>query len=145
MARRAREIIQGSVVLDSQGLSLLLHEDERMIKRVEKARSESFHIVVSAITILEAEPAGPAWGRCDFVLPRLHIEPVTRELTLLAAELPHRAGMRGHQHAIDSVVAATALRQVRPVILYTSDPDDLTALCAEPGRPKGERVVIIRV
>jgi hypothetical protein len=86
MARRAREIIQGSVVLDSQGLSLLLHEDERMIKRVEKARSESFHIVVSAITILEAEPAGPAWGRCDFVLPRLHIEPVTRELTLLAAE-----------------------------------------------------------
>jgi len=145
MARRAREIIQGSVVLDSQGLSLLLHEDERMIKRVEKARSESFHIVVSAITILEAEPAGPAWGRCDFVLPRLYIEPVTRELTLLAAELLHRTGMHGHRHTIDSVVAVTALRQVRPVILYASDPDDLAALCAEPDRPKDERVIIIRV
>jgi hypothetical protein len=53
--------------------------------------------------------------------------------------------MRGHQHAIDSVVATTALRQVRPVILYTSDPDDLTALCTEPDRPKDERVIIIRV
>ena len=64
---------------------------------------------------------------------------------MLAAELLHRTGMRGHQHAIDSVVAATALRQVRPVILYTSDPDDLTALCTEPDRPKDERVIIIRV
>ena len=53
--------------------------------------------------------------------------------------------MPGHQHAIDSVVAATALRRVRPVILYTSDPDDLTALCAEPDRPKDECVIIIRV
>jgi hypothetical protein len=100
--------------------------------------------VISAITILEAEPGGPARRR-DFVLSRLHIEPVTRELTLLAAELLHRTGMRGHQHVIDSVVAATALRQVRPVILYTSDPDDLTALCTEPDRPKDERVIIIRV
>ena len=145
MARGAREVIQGSVVLDSQGLSLLLQEDMRMVKRVEKARSESFHVVISAITILEAEPGGPARRRRDFVLSRLHIEPVTRELTLLAAELLHRTGMRGHQHAINSVVAATALRQVRPVILYTPDPDDLTALCAEPDRPKDERVIIIRV
>jgi len=52
--------------------------------------------------------------------------------------------MRGHQHAIDSAVAATALRQVRPLLLYPSDPDDMAALCAEPGRPKDERVVIIR-
>jgi hypothetical protein len=145
MARGAREVIQGSVVLDSQGLSLLLQEDERMVKRIEKARSESFHVVISAITILEAEPGGSARRRRDFILSRLHIEPVTRELTLLAAELLHRTGMRGHQHAIDSVVATTALRQVRPVILYTSDPDDLTALCTEPDRPKDEHVIIIRV
>jgi len=145
MARGARGIIQGTVVLDSQGLSLLLQEDERMIRRVEKARAENFHVVISAITILEADPAGPARRRRDFVLSRLHIEPVTRELTLLAAELLHRTGMRGHRHAIDSVVAATALRQMRPTILYTSDPDDMTALCAELDRPKDERIVIIHV
>jgi len=145
MARGARGIIQGTVVLDSQGLSLLLQEDERMIRRVEKARAENFHVVISAITILEADPAGPARRRRDFVLSRLHIEPVTRELTLLAAELLHRTGMRGHRHAIDSVVAATALRQMRPTILYTSDPDDMTALCAELDRPKDERIVIFHV
>lgn len=145
MARGAREIIQGTVVLDSQGLSLLLQENERMIGRVQKASAENFDIVISAITILEADPAGPARRRRDFVLSRLRIEPVTRELTLLAAELLHRTGMRGHRHAIDSVVAATALRQVRPAILYTSDLDDMTALCAEPERPKDERVIILHV
>jgi predicted nucleic acid-binding protein len=67
-------------------------------------------VAISAITILEAEPGGPARRRRDFVLSRLRIEPVTREPTLLAAELLHRTEMRGHQHAIDSVVAATALR-----------------------------------
>jgi hypothetical protein len=30
------------VVLDSQGLSLLADEDERMVKRIQKARAESF-------------------------------------------------------------------------------------------------------
>lgn len=145
MARGSRQVIQGSVVLDSQGLSLLLDEDERMIKRLDKARSEGFQVVISTLTILEADSGGSARRRRDFVLSRLHLEPFTRELALLAAELLHRTGMRGHQHAIDSAVAATALRQQRPVVLYTSDPDDLTALCAEPDRPKDERVIIIRV
>lgn len=145
MARGARQIIQGSVVLDSQGLSLLVDEDERMVKRVQKARAESFHVVISAVTIVEASPPVARRGRRDFVLSRLHVEPVSRELTLLAAELLHRAGMSGHEHAIDAVVAATALQQVRPTLLYTSDPDDLSALCAEPGRPKDERIIIIRV
>ena len=79
------------------------------------------------------------------MLSRLHAEPLTRELALLAAELLHRTGMSGHQHAIDSAVAATALQQLRPVILYTSDPGDMAALCAEPDRPKDERVVVIHV
>lgn len=58
MARGAREIIQGTVVLDSQGLSLLLEEDTRMIKRIAKAREESFQVVISAITILESPGSG---------------------------------------------------------------------------------------
>jgi predicted nucleic acid-binding protein len=145
MAGGARQIIQGSVVLDSQGLSLLIDEDERMVRRIQKSRGESFHVVISAITIAEASSAGPRRRRRDFVLSRLHIEPVTRELTLLAAELLLQTGMSGHRHAIDAVVAATALQQRRPALLYISDPDDLAALCAEPDRPKDERVIIIRV
>ena len=53
--------------------------------------------------------------------------------------------MSGHRHAIDATVGATALLQPRPVIVYTSDPGDMAALCAEPDRPKDERVVIIHV
>jgi hypothetical protein len=37
------------VVLDSQGLSLLADEDERMVKRIQKARAKSFHVVISAL------------------------------------------------------------------------------------------------
>jgi hypothetical protein len=144
MARGARQVIQGTVVLDSQGLSLLIGEEPRMVGRVEKARSEGFQVVISALTILEARRDAVTRRRRDFVLSRLHIEPVTRELALYAAELLQRTGMTGHRHALDAVVTATALRQQRPMILYTSDPDDLTALCSEPERPKYERVAIIR-
>src|SRR5271165_6609890 len=49
-----------------------------MVKRVDKARSESFHVVISAITILEAEPRGPARRRPDFVLSRLPDDTVRR-------------------------------------------------------------------
>jgi hypothetical protein len=145
MARGAREVIQGTVVLDSRGLSLLLDEDARMVKRIAKAREESFQVVISAATILESPGAGAARRRRDFVLSRLHTEPVTRELALLAAEVLHRTGMSGHGHAIDAAVGATALLQPRPVIVYTSGPGDMAALCAEPDRPKDERVVIIHV
>lgn len=145
MARGPRQIIQGAVVLDSQGLSLLIDEDERMVKRLQKARAESFHVVISALTIVETSAAARRRQRRDFVLSRLRIEPVTRDLTLLASELLHRETMSGHKHAIGAVVAATALQQVRPTLLYTSDPGDLTALCAEPERPKDARVIIVRV
>jgi hypothetical protein len=33
----------------------------------------------------------------------------------------------------------------RPVVLLTSDPDDLTKLTGEPDRPKAKRIAVIRV
>jgi hypothetical protein len=33
----------------------------------------------------------------------------------------------------------------RPVVLLTSDPDDLGRLVEEPGRPKDQRVVVVHV
>jgi hypothetical protein len=43
-----------------------------------------------------------------------------------------------HAHAIDATVAATALRQPAPVLILTSDPDDMTRLC-------GRAVDVVRV
>jgi hypothetical protein len=42
-------------------------------------------------------------------------------------------------------MAATALHAERPVVLLTSDPDDLNKLVEEPERPKAQRIVVARV
>ncbi|GAA1817212.1 hypothetical protein [Actinomadura chokoriensis] len=52
---------------------------------------------------------------------------------------------RGHRCAIDAVVAVTALEAARPVVLLTSDPDDLSRLVEEPERPKNQRVAVLHV
>jgi hypothetical protein len=41
------------------------------------------------------------------------------------------------------VVAATALERERPVVLLTSDPDDLSRLVEEPQRPKAQRITVV--
>jgi hypothetical protein len=37
------------------------------------------------------------------------------------------------------------LEMGRPVMLLTSDPDDLTKLTGEPGRPKAQRIAVVHV
>ena len=46
-----------------------------------------------------------------------------------AAQLLEDVGLRGHTRAIDAMVAVTALHQVPPVVMLTSDVDDMTLLC----------------
>jgi hypothetical protein len=53
--------------------------------------------------------------------------------------------LSGHCCAIDAIMAATALGLERPIVLLTSDPDDLDKLVEEPGRPKAERIAVVRV
>jgi len=42
-------------------------------------------------------------------------------------------------------VAATALELERPMVLLTSDPDDLARLVEEPERPKALRMAVVLV
>jgi hypothetical protein len=48
------------------------------------------------------------------------------------------AGLHGHKYAIDAAVAEAALRQHRPVVMLTSDLDDMAKLC-------GNRVRLVSV
>jgi 6-pyruvoyl-tetrahydropterin synthase len=48
------------------------------------------------------------------------------------------AGLHGHKYAIDAAVAEAALRQHRPVVMLTSDIDDMVKLC-------GDRVRLVAV
>jgi hypothetical protein len=71
-------------------------------------------------------------ARSNWVLSRLHVEPVGQEDSLTAVTLLREAGgLHGHTYAID----ALALRAPAPVIVLTSDRDDWSKLC-------GGRVII---
>lgn len=55
-----------------------------------------------------------------------------------AATLLTDAGLHGHKHAIDAMLAATALAAPGPTTVLTSGPEDLTALC-------GTRVTVTKI
>ncbi len=69
--------------------------------------------------------------RFDWAVSRLVIEPVTEELARAASRLLAAHHLHGHQHAIDAMVAATALASPAPVIVLTSATRDLAILCGE--------------
>jgi predicted nucleic acid-binding protein len=79
------------------------------------------------------------------VISRITIVPVSAEIARKAGELLGKTGLSGHRCAIDAVVAATALELERPVVLLTSDPDDLARLVEEPKRRKTERITVVHV
>lgn len=64
-------------------------------------------------------------------LSRVKVEPVTENAARASAELLKAAGLHGHKHAIDATVAEMALRQPGPVVILTSDVDDMARLCGE--------------
>jgi predicted nucleic acid-binding protein len=144
MARR-RVAGGGALVLDSDGLSKLARGDARARAYLDSARARGARVVVSAITLTEAIRGGPRDAAVHRVLSRIAVVPVTAEIARRAGELLGATGLSGHRCAIDAVVAATALELQRPVVLLTSDPDDLSRLVEEPERPKAQRIVVVHV
>jgi predicted nucleic acid-binding protein len=106
--------------------------------RLAQARIDGLRVVASAATLAEARDPRTTQARFDWAVSRLVIEPVTEDLGRAASKLVAAHQMRGHQHAIDAMVAATALAAAPPRILLTSDPDDLAILC-------GRSVRVVRI
>ncbi len=144
MARRAVGA-GGALVLDCEGLVKLSAGDQRARAFLETARERGARVIVSAITLTEVLRGDPRDAPVHRVLSRITVQPVNGELARRAGELLGTTGLSGHRCAIDAVVAATVLDLPRPVILLTSDPDDLSRLVEEPGRPKDQRVAVIHV
>ncbi|MFE2496701.1 DNA-binding protein [Streptomyces scopuliridis] len=128
MARR-RLIHEGTLVLDSEGLAKLLGDDEAVVALVAEARSRGMEAVICALTIIEAVHARTNKARLNWVLSGLRVVPVGDEEAKAASALLMGAGLHGHKYAIDAAVAEAALRQQRPVVMLTSDIDDMTKLC----------------
>ena len=134
--------MSGTWVLDSEGLSAYLRADKKMTARLSIALKDDIRVVVAAATIVEADHAAVHPARMDWVLSRLVVIPVTREIARSASELLRKAGLHGHKYAIDSIVVATALAVPdKPAAILTSDAEDISVLLGDrlhrggPGRP----------
>ncbi|GIJ11285.1 hypothetical protein Van01_44990 [Micromonospora andamanensis] len=135
----------GALVLDCEGLVKLAAGDQRVRAFLQTAHERRARVIVSALTLTEVLRGGPRDATVHRVLARITVQPVSAELGRRAGELLGATGLSGHRCAIDAVVAATALELARPVVLLTSDPDDLHRLVEEPDRPKDERIAVIHV
>ena len=99
--------------------------------RLAQARSDGLRVMTSAATLVEARDPQMNQARFDWAVSRLVIEPVTEDVARAASKLLVAHRLHGHQHAIDAMVAATALAAPAPRILLTSDPEDLAMLCGK--------------
>ena len=128
----------GTLVLDCQGLSLYFEQDRTVLSMVRSARERGADRVLSAATLLEAQRPGIKQARREYVLSQFQIQPLLVPWAREAAQLLSDAGLSGHSHALDAMVAVTTLHQDPPVVLLTSDPGDMGRLC-------GDRVRVMRV
>jgi predicted nucleic acid-binding protein len=140
-----RRVAGGTLVLDAEGLAKLAVGDARVRGYLDSARARGAQVAVSAVTLTEALRGGPRDAAVHRVLARITVVPVTATIARRAGELLGATGLSGHRCAIDAVVAATALDLERPIVLLTSDPDDMSRLVEEPERPKAQRVVVVHV
>lgn len=135
----------GTLVLDSEGLAKLAAGDLCARAYLDSALARRAQVVTSAITLTEVLRGGTRDATVHRVLSRITVLPVTAQIARRAGELLGTAGLAGHRCAIDAIVAATAPGLERPILLLTSDLDDMRKLTEEPGRPAKQRIAVVRV
>jgi predicted nucleic acid-binding protein len=120
----------GTLVLDSEGLAKVVRHDRELTGWLAVARADDLRVITSAATLVEVVHPRLKRPALEWALSRIVVEPVTEEIAGRAAALLGDAGLRGHRHAIDAMLCATALASPGPVTILTSDPEDLMMLCA---------------
>ncbi|MFF8569513.1 type II toxin-antitoxin system VapC family toxin [Streptomyces albidoflavus] len=119
----------GTLLLDSEGLSKLYRKDPAALNFIQAARRESVRVVTSTMTVVEADYERVHPARISWVLSRVDVHDVTREIADQATRLLRTHRLHGHKYAIDAVLAAIARSAALPATLLTSDPEDLSLLC----------------
>lgn len=129
---------EGTLVLDCEGLSKLVSDHEPVVALVAEARKRGMEVVISALTIIEAVHRRTDRARLAWALSGMRIVHIGDEEAKAASAMLISTGLHGHKYAIDAAVGEMALRQRRPVVLLTSDIDDMAKLC-------GDRVRLVAV
>lgn len=122
-----------STLLDAEALSALARDDRSMQAWATFAKRSDSVIYASCLTLAEVTD-----GTARDVAVRRAVKAV--RLVDVGAEIGYRAGQlrvaaaaarRKHRDlTVDAVVAATALTLPTPVVVLTSDPEDLRLLLA---------------
>ncbi len=137
--------VGGVLVLDAEGLVKLADGNAVARSLYEDARGARAAVVAAASTLTEVLRGGSRDSPVHRVLRRIDISPIDEVEGRAAGELLGRVGRSGHSHALDALVAVVALAQPRPVVLLTSDTEDMQRLTEEPDRPRRERVAVVQV
>ena len=124
----ARAVTPLTVVLDAEGLSAWLDGARLTQARVQALFAGGADFVACANTVVELAGHPASARRLEWILSQVRVEAVTLEVAREAADLLRKAGLSGHAHVVDATVAAVARRQTAPVLLLTSDPDDMRRL-----------------
>ncbi len=142
---RLRDGVGGTLVLDAEGLVKLSKGHPAALARARTAYLRYAEVVTAATTLTEVLRGGPRDAPLHRLLNRVKVIAVDAGQARAAGELLGRTGLSGHRCALDALLATVAMAQPRPVILLTSDTDDMTKLTHEPGRPTKERVAVVRI
>jgi predicted nucleic acid-binding protein len=142
---RLRDRIGGTVVLDAEGLVKLAEGHPSAVDRAKAAYARQASLVTAATTLTEVLRGGLRDAPLHRVLRRVKVIAIDSEQARAAGELLGQTGLSGHRCALDALLATVAMAQPRPVILLTSDTDDMVKLTHEPGRPARERVAVVRI
>lgn len=119
----------GTLILDSEGLSKLYLKNRTVLALVQAASEEGIRVATTAMTTLEADYERIHPARIRWVLSRIDVHDVTKNVTDQAAVLLRDHHLRGHKYAVDAVLAAIARSAPKPVTVLTSDPEDISVLC----------------
>jgi predicted nucleic acid-binding protein len=142
---RLRGRVGGTLVLDAEGLTKLAADHPAAYARIKAARGRRSTMVTAASTLAEVLRGGPTDARMHRVINRITVIPIEKQQGRAAGELLGRTGLSGHRCALDALLAVVALAQPRPVVVLTSDTDDMRRLTEEPGRSKAERIEVARI
>src|SRR5215469_9559268 len=142
---RLRSGTGGTLVLDAEGLIKLSKGDLRALSRAKKAHARDATVVTAATTLAEVLRGGPRDAPVYQALRKVKVISIHAEQARNAGKLLGQTGLSGHRCALDALLAAVALAQPRPVVLLTSDTEDMTRLTEEPDRPQRERIAVVRI
>ena len=142
---RPRGIRTRTLILDAQGLSKLAAGDPAVRSLVRRAQERDGVVVTAASTLAEVLRGGPKDAPVHQALRHVTVAAISGEIGRKAGELLGAAGMPGHDHTVDALLAVIALEQSRPAFIVTSDPDDMARLTEEPHRKRAERVAVVTV